>query len=117
MSESTREQKAHAARVRMAELAARFLERTQGDLATMREALSKVRAGDAKALGEIRNLAHRMVGTGATLGFEAISARASRVEQLIESIPVGTSPPAALLADLGSALEALETDFRKLRPN
>jgi hypothetical protein len=46
----------------------------------------KAHAGDANALAEIRHLAHRMAGTGATLGFETLGARAAGIaEQLTEA--------------------------------
>jgi HPt (histidine-containing phosphotransfer) domain-containing protein len=117
VSQQTREDKASAAKVRMAELAVKFLNRTQADIATMRSGLSRLAAGDMDALGEIRHLAHRMVGTGATLGFEAISERARVVEQLAESCAPGSRPDESCRAALADALHALDAEFANLPTN
>ena len=66
VNEHSREQKMDAARARMAELAAKFLDRTDGDLESMRGSLHRLATGDAAPVGDNRHLAHRMVGTGAT---------------------------------------------------
>jgi HPt (histidine-containing phosphotransfer) domain-containing protein len=110
MNES-REQRLAAARTRMAELAAKFIERTRGDLRTMRGDLEKARAGDAAALAQIRHLAHRMAGTGATLGFEKLGERAAGTEALIEALPDGGSPDARLVARLAVEIGALESQL------
>jgi chemotaxis protein histidine kinase CheA len=110
----TREEKEAAARVRLAELTTRFLIRTESDLAAMRADLS--RAGEqAEAIGTIRHLAHRMVGTGATLGFESISECAHRVELLAESCAPGTLPDERTRVELAGALDALEAEYRRQR--
>jgi chemotaxis protein histidine kinase CheA len=113
----TREQKLAAARARMAELAAKFIERTQGDLRTMRSDLAKVGAGDASALAEIRHLAHRMAGTGATLGFEALGERAAGTEAIIDALPGGKLPDehtlSRLAADIGALESQLASDARR----
>jgi chemotaxis protein histidine kinase CheA len=111
MTES-REDKAAAARVRMTELAAKFIERTHGELATMREHLAKLAAGDASMLGEIHQLAHRMAGTGATLGLVPLSECAAHIEYLAEIPAPGAVPNAAALAQLGASLDALEKQLR-----
>ena len=104
----TREQKVAAARARMAELAAKFIERTQGDLRIMRSDLAKVGAGDVGALAEIRHLAHRMAGTGATLGFQALGERAAGTEAMIDALPGGVPPDAQAIERVADAL--LESD-------
>jgi len=109
--DETREQKLAAARARMAELAAKFIERTQRDLRTMRADLEKAGAGDVGALTEIRYLAHRMAGTGATLGFEALGVRAARTEALIEALPGGATPDPQLLDRLAADIGALESQL------
>jgi HPt (histidine-containing phosphotransfer) domain-containing protein len=110
MNES-REHKLAAARSRMAELAAKFIARTQGDLRTMRVDLEKVGAGDLSALAEIRHLVHRMAGTGATLGFEALGQRASGTEALIDALPGGTLPDARTIERLAADIGALESQL------
>jgi HPt (histidine-containing phosphotransfer) domain-containing protein len=112
-----REQKMAAAKKRMGELAAKFIERTLRDLRTMRVDLEKVGAGDSAALAEIRHLAHRMAGTGATLGFEALGARAAGAEAMIEALPEGALPDAQtierLAADIGALESQLASDARR----
>jgi HPt (histidine-containing phosphotransfer) domain-containing protein len=115
MNEVTREQKMAAARSRMAELAAKFLDRTVTDLASMRDGLGKLSAGDAAGLGEIRHLAHRMVGTGATLGFDALSDCAHCIEQLAESCAPGAMPDEGLREQLAGALDRLAAELRQQR--
>jgi HPt (histidine-containing phosphotransfer) domain-containing protein len=107
----SREARLAAAKARMVELAARFIERTQDDLRTMRADLVKAGAGDAAALAEIRQLAHRMAGTGATLGFEALGERAAGTEALIEAMPPGAPPDAELLEKLAADIGALESQL------
>jgi HPt (histidine-containing phosphotransfer) domain-containing protein len=114
MSES-REERMAAARTRMAELAAKFIDRSRADLNTMRDGLAKLAKGDLGALVEIRHLAHRMAGTGATLGFDALGECASRTEALIDSLPPGVPPDAAALARLAAGIGALESQLANLR--
>jgi chemotaxis protein histidine kinase CheA len=106
--------RAAAARVRMAELAAKFLERSRRDLELMRDTLAKLNAGELDALGDIRQLAHRMCGTGATLGFETLGACAARVERLAESCPAGTLPDQSALTQLDAGIEALAAEVARL---
>jgi HPt (histidine-containing phosphotransfer) domain-containing protein len=115
MTQPTPDAKVAAVQGRMAELAAKFLHRSSADVATLRTQLERLESGAAEALGEIRHLAHRMVGTGATLGFEAISERASRIEQLAERVEPGTVPDGESRAALTAALDALTAEVNKLR--
>jgi HPt (histidine-containing phosphotransfer) domain-containing protein len=110
VNERTREQKLESSRARMAELAVRFLERTDADIMAMREALARLGAGDAGGIGEIRHLAHRMVGTGATLGFATLSACARVIEQLAEDCPSGIVPDGNSRARLENAVAALAAE-------
>ena len=108
-----REDRAAAAKARLHQLAMKFLERTAGDIATMRECQAKM-AADGDALGELRHLAHRMVGTGATLGFDSLSERAARIEALAEACPPGIAPDDAVRLQMDVALESLEAELRRL---
>jgi len=109
-----REDKAAAARARMAELAAKFIERSVRDLEAMRHGLAKLDAGQIEALLDIRHLAHRMCGTGATLGFEHLSDCAARIERLTESRPAGALPDAAARAQIGAGIEAFGVELARL---
>jgi HPt (histidine-containing phosphotransfer) domain-containing protein len=108
------EDKVAAARARMAELAGKFIERSIGELETMRAAVAALKTGDPRSLGDIRHLAHRMAGTGATLGFETFSDRALDVEQLAERQAPGVAPDAAALGRFEAAMHALENELRAL---
>jgi HPt (histidine-containing phosphotransfer) domain-containing protein len=109
----SREEKEAAAKARMAELAVKFVERTSGELESMRGLLARFGTGDTQVLEEIRNLAHRMCGTGATLGFETLADCAYRVEQL-SSAEGRASDPAAVL-QLGTAVDALDVELGRLK--
>ena len=104
-----------AAKSRLSELAAKFLDRTDGDVVSMRAGLERVVGGDAGPTSEIRHLAHRMVGTGATLGFESLSECARRIEVLTEACPPGHMPDEQLRAQLAAALDALAGELQRLR--
>jgi chemotaxis protein histidine kinase CheA len=103
----TREDKVAATKIRMAELAAKFIERSGREIETMREVFAKLSVGEAGALVELRHFAHRMCGTGATLGFEALADCAARIEELADSCAPGSLPDAATLAGLGAGIDAL----------
>ena len=102
----TREERVAAAKARMAELAEKFLDRTAVDIDTMRARLARV-GDDAAALAEIRNLAHRACGTGATLGFESLSDCAHRIEVL-----TAAQPPVSRAEILG-AIDALAQELAR----
>ena len=102
----TREERIAAAKARMAELATKFLERTAGEIETMRTRLAQA-SEDSAALAEIRNLAHRACGTGATLGFESISEYAHRIEALAAAQPPGTP------AEIASAIDEMARELAR----
>lgn len=107
----TTEERVAAARARMAELKEKFIERTHGELKTLRESFAALEAGDSAALATIVHLAHRMTGTGATLGLEALSDRAQEIEKLGEAQALGSLPDAATLSRLGAAIGALAAEL------
>jgi HPt (histidine-containing phosphotransfer) domain-containing protein len=109
-----REAKVVAAKTRMAELAAKFIERSLRELAVMRDGLVRLHAGESAALDDVRHLAHRMCGTGATLGFEALGDGAARIERLAEPCPAGALPDAAALTQLGAGIEVLAVELARL---
>ena len=113
----TREEREAAAKVRMAELAAKFVARTRGEVESMRAQLAKLPAGNPEALAELRNLAHRACGTGATLGFEALADCAQRVEQLAGAQASGSAPSPESLIQLGKAIDALAAELASIREN
>jgi chemotaxis protein histidine kinase CheA len=111
----SREERVAAARARMAELREKFVERTRGELATMRAGMAALEAGDASALDDLLQLSHRMTGTGATLGFDALSAHAHQVERLAEAHAPGTLPDADARSRLRAAIDALAAELARTR--
>ncbi len=100
-------------KTRLAELAAKFVDRSRGDIKTMREALAKFEAGQGDALDELQHLAHRMVGTGATLGFNELADRAQTIEQLAEAQAPGAPSAPGLCRGFREAIDDLEAELRR----
>lgn len=94
---------------RLQELAARFVRRSLGEVLIMREKLPAVRANDRAALAEIEQLAHKIHGTAATLGYQALSDCGGELERLAEKIVAGEraldDPACERIAGLISRLE------------
>jgi HPt (histidine-containing phosphotransfer) domain-containing protein len=111
----SREEREAAAKARMAELAARFVERSAGEFAAMRDCLARVLAGDLHALDEIRHLAHRMGGTGATLGFDTLADCAQRIEKLTDSNRPGGDADASARLHLSTAVDAFGIELGRLK--
>ena len=109
--EQLRDERVAAARTRMAELSMKFVERTKNELQTLRKALD---AGNAASIVEIRYLAHRMAGTGATLGFDTLSDHAMRVEEICDQQPSGAAPDAGAHHEIAIEVDAIEAELRKL---
>jgi HPt (histidine-containing phosphotransfer) domain-containing protein len=61
----------------------RYLQRTLGELPRLRELLQQARAGDAEALAQSGRIVHKVHGSGAMFGFDAISDQARELEVLI----------------------------------
>jgi HPt (histidine-containing phosphotransfer) domain-containing protein len=112
MSQTTEERVA-AARARMAELKLKFVERSQDELQTLRGSFAALQSGDTGALLTLVQLAHRMSGTGATLGLEALSDCAQRIEKLAEAQEPGSRPDADVLSRLGAAIDALAAELAR----
>ncbi|MEJ0084629.1 MAG: Hpt domain-containing protein [Pseudomonadota bacterium] len=111
----TRDEKIAAARARMAELAAKFVDRSGREFESLRAGLARFAAGDATALDDIRHLAHRMCGTGATLGFGVLSDCAARIEHLADAQTPGKKPDESALTRFAAGLEALGAELMRLR--
>ena len=63
-----------------ADLSRRYIQRTAGEMAGLRDLIAKVRAGNAAALQDIEHLAHKIYGSGAMFGFEPVSEQARELE-------------------------------------
>jgi HPt (histidine-containing phosphotransfer) domain-containing protein len=73
-------------------LGAKFLQRTTLEVASLLDCLARIRSGDSQALELLQQLTHRIHGTGATLGFSAISACAGKIEHWVEQTAGSASP-------------------------
>lgn len=94
-------------RQRMAEIGARFLARSQQDIEEMDELLRCIREGAPGAPVALKQLAHRMNGAAAALGFPALSAHAGHVE--------GFAATAAAGPVLTETARAIELELAALR--
>src|SRR5262249_18397602 len=77
---------------RVEQLSELFLVRSLKEVGVMQEHLRKLASGEVESLSQLRHLAHKMNGTGATLGFGSLSERAGVVERLVDLQPQGTIP-------------------------
>ena len=106
-----RAEKTAAARARMAELATRFVDRTAADLVKLRAALAQ---DGREAFADIEQLAHRMAGAGAALGFDELAEHAMRIETVADSRKA--SPiDAATRAEIETEVDAIQRELKKLR--
>ena len=100
-----------AVKARLGELARKFVTRTSGDVALMREGLARVEAGDPGGLEQIQQLAHRACGTGGTLGLGALSDAAGALERTVEACPAGSVPDAQARAEIAARIDAMAAEL------
>lgn len=103
-----------AMRDKIAVLAERFLQRCAGDVATGRELLDRLKSGNAGAFKDMEQLAHRIVGTGSSLGLDSLSTHAVSVERFAEAQPTDARPDPEAIARLGEYLAQLESEIALL---
>lgn len=109
----TTDERVAAARARMVELKHKFVERSQDEMQTLRGSFNALQSGDVAALHAVVQLAHRMSGTGATLGLEALSDCAQRIEKIAEAQQPGSLPDADFMTRLGAAIDALAAELAR----
>lgn len=88
---------------KIADIAGRYIQRTAGELGGLRELIAKVQAGNAAAVKEIEQLAHKIYGSSSMFGFEAVSEQARELELAAKD----TADP-QMLAKLQKLADALE---------
>jgi chemotaxis protein histidine kinase CheA len=66
-----------------ADIGARYLARTQGELTELGAHIERIRGGETAALKEVELLAHRIRGSGAVFGFHQVSDAAGEIEMLV----------------------------------
>ena len=106
-------------RERIKQLAGEFLQRCSRDAESMRALLARLGNGDsnvfdATVLKELEHLAHRICGTGASLGFESLSTRAAAIERLAEGQTCGVTADQNVVERLVGYITALEIEVDRL---
>ena len=96
----------------LAQLREKFLARTRGEMAAIRAQAEAIRGGDAGAFATLEQLAHRIYGTGATLGFDALSGCAGKIERLAEAAKKAAAVDPQTLLRLESYLGELEEQLK-----
>lgn len=104
-----------AIRDKIAVLAERFLQRCADDMATGRKLLDELKSGNAGAFKDLEQLAHRIVGTGSSLGLHSLSAHAVSVERFAETQPPDATPDPEAIARVGEYLAQLEAEIHLLQ--
>ena len=106
-------------RERIKQLAGEFLQRCSRDVKSMRALLARLGSGDsnvfdATVLKELEHLAHRICGTGASLGFESLSTRAAAIERLAEGQAGSVTADQHVVERLVEYIAALEIEVDRL---
>jgi HPt (histidine-containing phosphotransfer) domain-containing protein len=98
----------------MAEIGTRYLKRTVGEVARLREIVARLGEGAHDMLGELEHLAHRIRGSGAMFGFDDLSERAGHIEKIAQQ---RTLDPSRLseLRDQVATLERMVLDAARSR--
>jgi HPt (histidine-containing phosphotransfer) domain-containing protein len=90
----------------LGEIGLRYLKRTLGEIGTLRDLLSKLRAGEPSRLKEIEHLSHKIHGSGAMFGFHDLSNQAREIEVTAGSGQADSTDLHATLEQHITALEA-----------
>jgi HPt (histidine-containing phosphotransfer) domain-containing protein len=92
---------------KIADIAGRYIQRTAGEIAGLRELIAQVRGGNTAAVKDIEHLAHKIYGSGSMFGFEAVSEQARELE-----LAAKDASDAGLIEKLQSRADALETQVQ-----
>jgi HPt (histidine-containing phosphotransfer) domain-containing protein len=76
----------------MAQIGVRYLGRTLGELQRMHELLHSALNGSPAMLKDLEHLAHKIHGSGAMFGFDALSDTAGEVEHIAGVLGKGEGP-------------------------
>jgi HPt (histidine-containing phosphotransfer) domain-containing protein len=91
----------------IADIGTRYLKRTLGELEQLRTCLQCVRDGSGDSIQTLEQLAHRIHGSGAMFGFDAISERANELESLARVRVTN----AEALQQMDASISALEQEL------
>jgi chemotaxis protein histidine kinase CheA len=95
---------------KLAEIGDRYLRRTQAEIARLHQLLVQARAGDAKALVQMGQIGHKVHGSGAMFGFDAVSDVAGTLERLVDGHRARGEPTTpALLAQCATLIDQLQS--------
>ena len=64
----------------------RFLQRTRKEAVRLRNLIEVIHPGDIAQIEELKNLAHRIRGSGSTFGFSAVSECAGEIERMVDGL-------------------------------
>lgn len=108
---------------RLDEIGTRFIRGTVDQLAELRGLATRIHDGDHAGLVELENLTHQLHGSAAMFRFDAVSAKAGRINKLLKSFEVspGTWDVAlldSLLLDFSDAVhDAAASRHRRASDN
>jgi two-component system, OmpR family, response regulator len=64
----------------------RFLQRTRKEAVRLHSLIDGINPGDMAQIEELKNLAHRIRGSGSTFGFSAVSECAGEIERMVDGL-------------------------------
>lgn len=96
---------------RLKQLAGQFLVRTREELLLLRAQVPPAQQGNREALLEMQRLAHRISGSGAMLGFKAISQSARQIENVLRRAEL--APGAAEWLTIMEQLQAMDDELAR----
>jgi HPt (histidine-containing phosphotransfer) domain-containing protein len=92
------------------DIADRYLARTVREVDELQDLIAQALGGDATAVKQTEQLAHKIHGSGAMFGFHDVSEYAGNVERLVVD---GKSNVSAIARELNSAAAQLRTAVRQ----
>lgn len=95
-------------RQQMSEIGDRYLKRTLAEMERLRQLVEQACGGEAQAVTEIAHMAHKIHGSGAMFGFDALSDCARELEVLVGSKP----QPADFMDRLATCVESLDVQVK-----
>jgi HPt (histidine-containing phosphotransfer) domain-containing protein len=106
-------------RERIKQLAGEFVQRCSRDVSSLRASLTRLGNGDSMVFDaivfkEMEHIAHRICGTGASLGFESLSTCAAAIERLAQGQGGGVTPHLNVVERLVEYVAALEIEVDRL---
>ena len=95
---------------RLKQLSGQYLLRTGEELVLLKQELPAARGGQQQAVLSIQHIAHRICGSGAMLGFKAISDAAGQIERTLRRAEL--QPSEAEWIDILSLVNRIEAELQ-----